>query len=421
MKTLFKRLAAAVIAALTLISLFGCLKGGGSVPAGSGENTDVFTPSPAVPGALAAPTDGNVTDFALKLFRASAGDGENALLSPLSVLYALAMTANGAKGQTLSEMENVLGMEIDKLNTYLGERMKTLPRGDKYKLDAANSIWFKEDENFSVKEDFLKVNEDHYAAEVRSAPFDDGTLNDINNWVKEKTDGMIEKMLDKIDPNSVMFLINALAFDAEWEEKYVDGDVRESIFILEDGTYKKATFMYSVEGEYLEDEKAEGFIKYYAGRKYAFVGLLPKDGVKLADYVASLDGNKLNEMLSSPSHEKVKVSVPKFETEYDAELSRVLARMGMPTAFDGDHADFSGIGTYRDGNLYIGAVLHKTFISVDEKGTKAGAATVVDTMTFTSIQPEMKRVYLNRPFVYMLIDCENNLPFFIGTMYDVEK
>ncbi len=421
MKNTLKRFAVSMIAAVTLLSLFGCMRNPGPQ-----NMMDNIVPRPVGPS-NSAPTNGNVTGFAVDLFRETAENGKNTLISPLSVLYALAMTANGAKGETLTEMESVLGMEIDGLNSYLYDYMASLPRADKYKLSAANSIWFTDDERFSVVDEFLQLNADYYGADVYRAPFDEKTCGDINGWVKEKTDGMIKKILDEINPDSVMYLINALAFDAEWEEIYSGTTVHYGNFTLENGTKKAVEFMNSQENAYLEDEKATGFVKYYAGRKYAFVGLLPKTGVTVSDYVASLDGEKLYGMLSDPSREKVNVAIPKFETEYDVTMNDVLIKMGMPTAFDRYKADFSGLGTYRDDgavrNVYIGKVLHKTFIAVDEKGTKAGAATVVDLPTATGAAPisEPKRVILDRPFVYMLIDCENNLPFFIGTMYNVEK
>ena len=421
MKSTVKKVVSALVALVTAISVFGCMK-----EPGPKNIMDSIVPRP-ITRAVSAPTNGSVTDFSVRLFRAAAEQGKNTLISPLSVAFALSMTANGAKGQTLTEMENVLGMDIDGLNLYLHDYMKSLPRGEKYKLDAANSIWFTDAESFTVSDDFLQLNADYYGADVYRVPFDGKTLGDINGWVNEKTDGMIEKILDEINPYSVMYLINALAFDAEWETIYNEYQVREGDFTLENGTKKAVEFMNSQENVYLEDEKATGFVKYYAGRKYAFVALLPNEGVTVSDYVASLDGEKLAGMLSDPSAEEVNVAIPKFETEYDVTMNDVLTKMGMPTAFDRYKADFSGLGTYRDDgadrNVYIGKVLHKTFIAVDEKGTKAGAATVVDLPAATGAAPisEPKRVILDRPFVYMLIDCENNLPFFIGTMYDVEE
>ena len=362
----------------------------------------------------------DVTDFAIRLFQASNEKDKNTLISPLSVLCALAMTANGAEEETLAQMEEVLGMTTEELNLYLYSYMKNLPQGDKYKLSLANSIWFTEDERFTVNQDFLQTNADYYGADIYKAPFDKQTLKDINNWVKQNTNGMIPEILDQIPPEAIMYLVNALAFEAEWSEIYEKHQVKDGEFTKEDGTKQDVKFMYCSEGTYFEDEKATGFMKRYVGGKYAFVALLPDEGVTVSEYIASLDGESLNALLANPQYATVHTSIPKFETEYKVEMSEILKSMGMTEAFDMYNADFEGLGTSTDGNIYISRVLHKTFISVGEKGTKAGAATIVEMKDGAAAEPtEPKEVYLDRPFVYMLVDCENNIPFFIGTMMDV--
>ena len=362
----------------------------------------------------------DVTDFAIRLFKASEESGKNTLISPLSVLCALAMTANGAEEETLAQMEEVLGMTTEELNLYLYSYMQNLPQGEKYKLSLANSICFTEDERFTVNQDFLQTNANYYGADIYKAPFDNQTLKDINNWVKQNTDEMIPEILDKIPDEAIMYLVNALAFEAEWMEIYEKQQVRDGKFTKEDGTKQDVEFMYGTEGTYLEDENAIGFKKYYKGGKYAFVAMLPNEGVSVSEYIASLNGESLNALLSNPQYGTVYTSIPKFETEYTVEMAEILKGMGMTEAFDMYNADFEGLGTSTAGNIYISRVLHKTFISVGEKGTKAGAATVVEMADGAAAEPqEPKEVYLDRPFVYMLIDCENNIPFFIGTMMDV--
>ena len=362
----------------------------------------------------------DVTDFAIRLFKASEESGKNTLISPLSVLCALAMTANGAEEETLAQMEEVLGMTTEELNLYLYSYMQNLPQGEKYKLSLANSIWFTEDERFTVNQDFLQTNANYYGADIYKAPFDKQTLKDINNWVKQNTDEMIPEILDQIPSEAIMYLVNALAFEAEWSEIYEKHQVKDGEFTKEDGTKQDVKFMYGSEGTYLEDEKATGFMKRYKGGKYAFVAMLPNEGVSVSEYIASLDGESLNALLANPQYATVHTSIPKFETEYKVEMSEILKSMGMTEAFDMYNADFEGLGTSTDGNIYISRVLHKTFISVGEKGTKAGAATIVEMKDGAAAEPtEPKEVYLDRPFVYMLVDCENNIPFFIGTMMDV--
>lgn len=363
--------------------------------------------------------NGVVTDFAVRLFRASEEADKNTLISPLSVLCALAMTANGAKEETLQQMETVLGMTTEELNLYLYSYVQNLPQGEKYKLALANSIWFADHERFTVNQDFLQTNADYYGADIYKAPFDDQTCKDINNWIKEKTDGMIQGALDEIPDSALMYLINALAFDAEWADIYEEYQVKDGVFTKEDGTKQHVKFMYGTESSYLEDEKAIGFIKYYKGGKYAFAAMLPKEGVSVSEYVASLSGESVNAMLANPQHTTVYTSIPKFEIEYSTEMSEILKSMGMTEAFDVDNADFEGLGTSTGGNIFISRVIHKTYISVSEKGTRAAAVTIVEPGDGAAMEPEQpKEVYLDSPFVYMLIDCENNIPFFIGTMID---
>ncbi len=361
-------------------------------------------------------------DFGVRLFQASAEEGKNTLISPLSVLYALAMTANGADGNTLAQMEQVLGMDTAELNGFMLAYLDLLPESSVYKLNLANSIWFKDDPRFAVEQSFLQTNADYYGADAYKAAFDEGTRSDINNWVKEHTDGMIPEIIDEIPEEAVMYLVNALAFDAEWQEVYEEYQIRPGTFTREDGTQAEIELMHSEERRYLEDGMASGFIKYYKDKHYAFVALLPNEGVSVQEYVESLTGRHLQELLSNPENITVFAAMPKFETEYSIEMSEVLMEMGMTDAFDFRTADFSRLGTYQaDGvNLCINRVLHKTFISVFEQGTRAGAATAVEMAAEGAIEIEDYRtVTLDRPFAYMLIDCQTNLPFFIGTMMDV--
>ncbi len=361
-------------------------------------------------------------DFGVRLFQNSMEEGKNTLISPLSVLYALAMTANGAEGNTLAQMEQVLGMDTAELNGFMLAYMDSLPESKVYKLNLANSIWFKDDPRFVVEQSFLQTNADYYGAGAYKAAFDEGTRSDINNWVKEHTDGMIPEIIDEIPEEAVMYLVNALAFDAEWQEVYEEYQVRPGTFTQEDGSQTEIELMHSEERRYLEDGMATGFIKYYKDKHYAFVALLPNEGVSVQEYVEGLTGTHLLEMLSDPEKITVFAAIPKFETEYSIEMSEVLMEMGMTDAFDFRTADFSRLGTYQaDGmNICINRVLHKTFISVTEQGTKAGAATAVEMAAYGALEiQEFKEVVLDRPFVYMLIDCQTNLPFFIGTMMDV--
>ena len=361
--------------------------------------------------------------LAVELFQSSVLESKdkNVLISPLSIQLALAMTANGADGKTLAEMEALLGGEIalEDLNEYLYSYVNSLPSEDKYKLQIANSIWFRDDEGrLQVERDFLQKNADYYGAQAYKAAFDDQTLKDINNWVKNHTDGMIDKILEEIDCDTVMYLINALVFDAEWQRVYDKSDVYKGKFTNIGGTEKQVDMMHSEETVYLQDEYATGFMKPYSGSKYSFAALLPNEGVDIYEYVAGLTGEDLMETLSTPQLGMVMTTLPKFSYEYELTMNDLLKDLGMPTAFSSDDADFSKLGKSSRGNIYIGDVLHKTFISVDELGTKAGAVTKVEMKDESAPMSEWV-VNLNHPFVYMIIDNETNLPVFIGTVMDI--
>lgn len=360
-----------------------------------------------------------LTNFAVQMLQSADADDQNTLLSPLSVMYALAMTANGAAGETRTQMEQTLGLDVDTLNGFSSTYRSMLPHDDKCKLHLSNSIWYRDQSAFTPNPAFLQANVDFYGASLYKSPFTDKTCKDINDWVKKETDGMIPHILDDISTQSVMFLVNAIAFDAQWEKVYEETQIKENeTFTTENGTQCNVTMMNSAESNYLADENATGFLKYYAGGEYAFAALLPNEGVSIESYVAGLDGAALNEMLSAPQKCHVNISLPQFETQYSTELSGMLKEMGMPLAFDDRNADFGKMGTVGEGKLYIGRVLHETNLSLTPKGTVAGAATVVemDNKAMIGEMIDVKVVDLDRPFVYMLIDCKTNTPFFIGTM-----
>lgn len=350
---------------------------------------------------------------------AEAKEPENVLLSPVSLVYALGMTANGAGGETLAQLEKALGLSREELNSYLAGLMQD----EDDILHLANSIWFRKDPEFAIEAQFLQVNKDCYDAQLYAVPFDNGTLQQINDWVKQQTKEMIPQILQEISEDAVMYLINALAFEAEWDVVYEESQIRPGHFTSASGAERDVQMMYGREYRYLEDEQACGFVKYYKGQKYAFAALLPNEDVPLADYVAGLSGEKLLALLENAQAVEVQSAIPQFTCDYSLVLNDMLKAMGVQNAFDPDLADFFGIGSYDSWLLYIDQVLQKCHIEVDAQGTKAAAATVVAINKTTSVAPvQRKYVYLDRPFVYLLLDCENdNLPLFVGVVTDITE
>lgn len=360
-------------------------------------------------------------NFTAELFKKSVekskNDGEgNALISPFSVMVALSMTANGAGGNTLSEMEKVLGKNIDieTLNKYLYTYIESLYSGEKCKLSVANSIWLRDTASLSVKKNFLQKNMDYYNAAIYKSMFDAKGADDINSWVKKHTDGMIEKLVDKIDDDTMMLLINAVAFDAEWAKKY--DVIYEGKFTSFAGDRRTVDMMRSVEEKYIDDGSATGFIKEYKGGKYSFAAILP-NSEDIYSYVENMTEESIAKLLSGVSYEPVKTEMPKFSSDFSITMEECLKDMGIKDAFS-SIADFSEMA---ENNLSISRVIHKTHITVNEKGTKAAAVTGV-TMKNTAVAPPVptKEVVLDRPFVYMIIDNENHMPVFIGMVTDIK-
>lgn len=381
------------------------------------ETTDLMTGIKAASHETVKPDDAFKSaygNFSVELLKKCFDGKSNTLISPMSVSTALTMTANGANGQTKDEMEKVLGsgMPLDELNKYLSSFGGSLTSGEGFKLKNANSIWFRDEENrLTVEKDFLQKNADYFGAAIYKRAFDNATCKEINSWVNDNTDGMIDKILDNIPDEAIMYLINAVSFDAEWENVYKENDIADGKFTNSEDKLMKVTMLCSDESIYLEDEDCKGFIKQYKDGKYSFAAILPGDDIK--SFITSLSGEKLSKILGSAEDCIVEVKLPKFGYEYSSKLNDALSALGMPTAFDQNNADFSGIGKSTMGNISIGEVIHKTKIEVNEKGTKAGAAALVEIVDEGCAINE-KQVILNRPFMYMILDNETMLPLFAG-------
>lgn len=362
-----------------------------------------------------------VSELTVDLFKETFDGEENTLISPTSITMALSMVANGAEGETLSQMEKVLGrgLKINQINETISVYLSRIESVDD--INIANSIWINDMDSIKIKEEFLDVNSKYYNAKIYKEVFNDKTADSINSWVYEKTDGMIEKMIDSISPNSIMYLINAIAFESEWEKKYESNQVFEDEFTDYKGNKKEIEMMNSEEEKYLYDGKAVGFIKPYKDNKFSFIAILPNEDIGLEEYINQMTGESLFNMINSHKEAKVDVYIPKFSYSYETNMNQVLITLGIEDAFDELKADFSKIAEVKNENIYINKVVHKTFIEVNEKGTKAAAATGVEVnVTSTIVNEERYTVRLDRPFIYIIMDNETNMPVFIGSVLYVD-
>lgn len=360
----------------------------------------------------------DLADFSINLMKEtlkSSDEGTNILISPTSIICALGMNGNGADGNTLKQFEDVIvgGKSIDELNSLMAGR---IPGDEQFSL--ANSIWISDDSTTksSIKKDFLSLNKYVYDADVMLAPFDESTVEDVNTWVDYKTNGMIPSVINDIDPLEVMLFVNAACFDAAWEESYPKSKVSESKeFTNYLGETEEVTMLYSKEDLYFEIDGATGFGKYYDGEKYLFIGLVPNEGVDIDLVVERMTGELWMRMYdTSMSDMPVRVAMPEFSFNYDAELSKTLATMGMPNAF-GINADFSNMAPGLD--LVISRIIHKTHIKVDRTGATAVAATASADAKNSYV--ESREVQLDRPFIFAIVDADTGLPIFMGTVNTV--
>lgn len=366
-------------------------------------------------------------DFSVHLLQSTYEPSGNTLISPTSLLAVLSMAQLGAQELTQMEMDMAIGADTEEVIALLDSMLSSEEGQGPFRgptVKCANAVWLRNDGSVKFNERFLDACKEVSHAEVIQAPFDEDTVDTINQWVREKTDGEIDSMLGELPEDLLMFLLNALCFDGQWETVFESSDVAQRSFTTEDGEEQKAYFMQSTEDLYLIDDEARGFLKEYRGGRYAFAALLPDRGVSLREYISQLDGERLLSILRAPIHRKVEIRLPRFEVEQDVGLKAPLMEMGICEAFDWERADFSGIGKAADPNhnLYIDNVWQKNKIRVNEDGTKAVSVTGIDTLCLSSLDRQpIYRVYLNRPFLYMVIDRETNLPLFMGTITSLQN
>lgn len=360
----------------------------------------------------------NILDFNLKIFK-NLLDDRNTLISPLSIMTALAMTTNGADNNTLKEFEKAYNSSIDQINSYLYQYNKLLKSSNDLKVKDANSIWIRDIKEMKVEKDFLQKNKDYYDAQIFKVPFNNQTVKDINAWVDKKTEGKIKKVIDERNIDAYMILINTLNFDAKWDILYKKHQVRDAEFTNYDKKVKVTKFLNSNESSFIKLENAKGFKKDYKGNNFSFVALLPDEGVSIDDFIKSLDAKDIIEGIKNSKNQNIIVRMPKFETTGSYKLVKALKEIGIKEAFT-EQADFTSITKMKGGEkLYITDVIHKTMINVSEKGTEAGAVTAV--AMEKSEAPQVKEeIIFNRPFVYMIVDNKYSLPLFIGTLKNVK-
>lgn len=365
------------------------------------------------------------TAFAFDLFHAleQEGAGENLFISPASVSLALAMTYNGADGETAAAMANVLGLQemtLAEINTAFADLRTILENPDpKVQLAIANSLWARQGKEFY--EDFLQRNRDYYDAEVATLDFDlPDAAETINRWVEQQTNGKIKDLIEPpIHPLTVLFLINAIYFKADWADPFDPQQTREIPFNLPDGSSKQHPVMFR-EGEF-QALVGDGFqavsLPYGKNGRIGMYIFLPDHSLTLDSFYQNLTSAQWSAWLEQFRETEGYVGLPRFKFEYEASLNNVLKALGMEIAFAAGRADFSGMKQVPP-QLFIAEVKHKTFIEVNEKGTEAAAATSVEVRQESA--PAFNMV-IDRPFFFSIVDNKTGSILFMGSVTDPQQ
>lgn len=357
-------------------------------------------------------------EFGLNLFRAvSEEEGDsNVFISPLSVSMALGMTLNGAEGDTYAAMQEALalsGLSEAEINESYRTLIDLLHGLDpEVVFEIANSIWHRE--GFAVEADFLDINRESFDSEVRELDFSDPAAPGvINGWVDEKTHGKIEKIVDQIDPLTMMYLINAIYFKGMWTYEFDEEATQNRPFAAMDGSVDDVPMMeQEAELAYFESDALQVVDLPYGDSLYSMMVILPRQGGNLDEVVASLDQETWNDWTGRLESREVWLRLPRFQLEYEVDLNQVLSSLGMEVAFNPYEADFTAINPA--GELYISKVKHKTFIDLDEEGTEAAAVTSVE-VGVVSVDPNAPvPMFVDRPFVFAIREQHSGTILFVG-------
>ena len=348
---------------------------------------------------------------------------KNMIYSPLSIKYALKMLQEGADGNTLTQIQNVIG------NTELPKYQNIQDT-----LSLANGIFIRDTYYPNVKNSYIDVLNNKYLADIAQDPF--ANANNVNKWIENKTLGIIKNMLqDKLvqNPDTVMLLINALGIDMEWESKFDTLYTGGQKFYLEDGKEMQATTMNKnkvrTKGtSYYKEKDITALsmnLKEYDGKQMEFVAIMPEKNLK--EYVDNLTNEKINEITKNMKSADttaggLNISIPKFSFDYDLKLKDDLKNLGITDAFDKQQANLSKMADLEKTgkNIYVSEALHKANIDFTEKGVKAAAVTVFAVMQATAMIEKAEPITINidKPFLFLIRDNNTKDIWFVGTVYE---
>ncbi|MBR6494287.1 MAG: serpin family protein [Prevotella sp.] len=350
-------------------------------------------------------------NFALRLFR-EARTEENAILSPLSITYALGMLNNGATGRTQQEINEVLGFGeagADAINAFCRKMLTEAPRLDDTKVAIGNTIFVNEGMGYRLQDAFVQTVNTFYDAQPQARNFTDGkTMDVINQWASDHTNGMIKQILDaeSFDPMAVSYLLNAIYFKGDWTNEFDPESTTEEPFNGGDAVPMMNRLFYDDIG-YAENDLYQAVNLPYGLGAYSMSIFLPKEGKTVADIVEKMTDEDWKNFSGNYS---VAVKLPRFETQTDQDLKEIMSNLGMPTAFIPTYADFP---YFCNEQIYISLMKQVAKIKVNEQGSEAAAVTIIGEKAL-SANDYYATFHATRPFLYLITEQSTGVVFFIG-------
>ena len=362
--------------------------------------------------------------FAFKLYDqiVKQRGAKNTFVSPASVMLALAMTYNGADGTTRQAMARALeleGMTLDEVNGSFADLKSALnPTDPRIQLKIANSLWAKN--GFVLRPAFIKRNEEYFNAEIATLNFaDPAAPKTINSWVNKNTEGKIEKIVDQIGPDDVLFLINAIYFKGQWQFEFKKENTKPDVFRLPGGERNEVQMM-SQSGKYLyyKGKDFQSIVLPYGSGRVSMYIFLPDEQIGLDQFERNLTSENWDMWMNSFGMRPGDLMLPRFKVEWEAKLNEALKALGMAEAFDPQRANFSQIAELNAGTqLFISEVRHKSWAEVNEEGTVAVAVTSVGVFTDSVQQPREKFfMKVDRPFFFAIRDNRTGVVLFMGSV-----
>jgi len=366
--------------------------------------------------------------FAFELYGQYKNTNDNVFFSPYSISSALEMTYEGARGKTAGEMQSVFHFNTDpniRISSFAKLYSEINPKNASYQLSTANALWAQKSYPFNV--DYLKTIETYYGGKATNLDFiadTEGSRKTINSWVSSKTNDKIPELFapGTLDQSTRMVLTNAVYFKGKWSDPFDKYGTQQKDFTTAAGTKTSASTMHKQSNfEYAENINYQAISLPYENNDLSMVILLPKTG-KMAETEKNLSLAEFSKINKSLNSELVDVSLPKFKFDTSYDMNDTLSSMGMPTAFDASNADFSGMDGTK--NLYIGIVIHKAYVNVDEEGTEAAAATGVGMKAASVIPTETvqpKIFNADHPFIFAIMHNQSGSILFMGKVNDPTK